>query len=89
MDMTTDVRSVIVEIIAAELQVPAERVRSGVSLRKDLKMDSVAALNIVFGAEEALGIHIPETELENVDDLDAVLALVTAHAEDAPERAGH
>ena len=45
------------EIIAVELQVQAEHVRSGVSLRRDLGMDSVAALNILFAAEETLGVH--------------------------------
>ena len=69
-------RSRVVDIIAVELQVPSERVRTGLSLRKDLGMDSVAALNILFAAEEAFGIQVPETELERIDDLDAVVALL-------------
>jgi acyl carrier protein len=55
---------------------PVDKIRSGVSLRKELGMDSVAALNILFAAEEAFDIHVPETELEGVDDVDAVLELV-------------
>lgn len=42
-------------------------------------MDSVAALNILFAAEEAFGIQVPETELERVDDLDAIVALLERH----------
>ena len=85
-------RSRVVDIIAIELQVPNERVRAGLSLRKDLGMDSVAALNILFAAEEAFGIQVPETELERVDDLDAVLALLERYLPEptllaAPRRA--
>ena len=69
----------LVEIIADELQLPVTEVRSGQSLRKDLGMDSVAALNILFAAEEAFGIHVPETELEAIDDLDAIVALIERH----------
>jgi acyl carrier protein len=39
-------------------------------------MDSVAAINIVFAIEDMLGIHVPETELESVDDMDQVVRLV-------------
>jgi acyl carrier protein len=74
--MDAHVAQRIIEIIAVELQVPVERVRAGMSLRKDLGMDSVAALNILFAAEEAFDVHVPEGELENVDDLDAILGLI-------------
>ena len=77
--MDTETKTRVAELIACELQIPAQTVRSGLSLRKDLGMDSVAALNIVFAAEEAFGIRIPETELENVDDLDGIAALVERH----------
>jgi len=77
MDSRTKIR--LVEIIADELQRPVDEVRSGLSLRKDLGMDSVAALNILFAAEETFGIHVPESELEGVDELDAILALLERH----------
>ena len=74
-----DMQTRIAEIIACELQVPQDDVRAGVSLRKDLGMDSVAALNILFAAEEEFGIRIPEGELERVDDIDGIMALVERH----------
>ena len=67
------------ELIAVELQVGVEAIRKGVSLRKDLGMDSVAALNILFAAEEVFGIRVPERELESVDDLDAICDLIRQH----------
>jgi acyl carrier protein len=69
----------LLEIIAIELQVPVEKVRRRVSLRKDLGMDSVAALNILFAAEDTFGVRVPEGELERVDDIDAILALIERH----------
>ena len=64
------------QIIADELQRPYGEVRSGASLRKDLGMDSVAAINIVFAIEDTFGVHVPEAELEEVDDMDQIIALV-------------
>jgi acyl carrier protein len=79
MERTTVTRGRLLELIAIELQLPVEEIRSGLSLRKDLGMDSVAALNILFAAEEAFEVHVPEVELENVDDVDGILALLERH----------
>jgi len=85
--MDNQARERVTEIIACELQLPREKVRTGLSLRKDLGMDSVAALNIVFAAEEAFGIRIPEVELEAVDDVDAIIDLVERHRRPASQAA--
>ena len=77
--MTAELRNKLKEIIAVELQIPVERVRGGVSLRKELGMDSVAALNILFAAEESLGVRVPEKELEPVDDFEGVLSMIERH----------
>jgi acyl carrier protein len=74
--MDPDVARRVREIVAVELQRSVADVRRGVSLRKDLGMDSIAALNIVFAVEEALGIHVPEAELEGIDDLDAMFEVL-------------
>lgn len=64
------------EILAIELQCAASDVRGGASLRKDLGMDSVAAVGIVFAIEEMFGVHVPEAEFEHVDDMDQIVRLV-------------
>ncbi len=74
--MDTQVQDCVRRIIADELQRPYSDVRSGASLRKDLGMDSVAAINIVFAIEDSFGVHVPETELEEVDDMDPIIELV-------------
>jgi len=73
-------------IVAVELQLPIGKVRRDVSLRKDLGMDSVAALNILFAVEEAFGIRVPEGELERVDDIDAILTLIERYQIGGSER---
>jgi acyl carrier protein len=84
--MDATARAKLLEIIAVELQLPTASVSSGLSLRKDLGMDSVAALNILFAAEEAFGVRIPEGELEHVDDVDAIVALIERHRVVEPAR---
>lgn len=75
----TTTESILREIIAAELQVPVERVQRGLSFRKDLGMDSVAALNILFAAEESFEIRVAAGELETVDELEGIMELVERH----------
>jgi len=43
---------------------------------KDLGIDSMMAIEIVADVERAYKIKIPETELEQVTDLDSVVRLV-------------
>jgi acyl carrier protein len=45
---------------------------------KDLGIDSMMAIEIVADVERAFKIKIPETELEQVTDLDSVVKLVQA-----------
>lgn len=63
-------------ILAVELQCAASDVHGGSSLRKDLGMDSVAAVGIVFAIEETFGVHVPEAEFQDVDDMDQIVRLV-------------
>jgi acyl carrier protein len=84
--MTPEVGARLFQIIATELQIPVANVVRGVSLRKKLGMDSVAAVNIIFALEEEFGIHVPETELEHIDTVDAILALLDRLAGDAAQQ---
>ena len=64
------------DIIAVELQLDPSDVQPRAQLRADLGMDSVAALNILFGIEEAFGLAaIDVTKLANVTTVEDVEAL--------------
>jgi acyl carrier protein len=68
------------DIIAVELQIDPSTVVTNARLRADLGMDSVAALNILFAAEETFGIAaIDVTELANVATVADVETLVRQH----------
>lgn len=59
----SDISERIREIIAVELQVDKSRVIPTASLRADLGMDSIAALNILFAAEEAFDLSAIDVKL--------------------------
>jgi acyl carrier protein len=61
------------DIIAVELQVDRDKVVPAALLRGDLGMDSIAALNILFAAEETFGLpSIDVAELVNVKTVEEV-----------------
>ena len=73
------------EILTVELQVAPESVVPQASLRADLGMDSVAALNVLFAAQETFGVgEIDPMELADVLTVADVEALVRRHLECAP-----
>ena len=70
------------DILAVELQVEPARIVWSASLRTDLGMDSVAALNVLFAAEETFGFAgIDPTELADVQTVADVETLVRRHLE--------
>jgi acyl carrier protein len=67
-------------ILAVELQVEPGRVVPSANLRADLGMDSVAALNVLFAAEETFGFaQIDPTELADVATVADIERLVRLH----------
>ena len=61
------------DIIAVELQVDRAKVVPAAMLRGELGMDSIAALNILFAAEETFGLpSIDVKELANVRTVEEV-----------------
>lgn len=68
------------DIIAVELQVDPGTIVPTALLRADLGMDSVAALNILFGVEEAFGLAaIDVTKLAKVATVADVETLARQH----------
>ena len=68
------------EILAVELQVEPGLVVPKARLRADLGMDSIAALNVLFAAQETFGLEeIDPTELADVLTVADVEALVDRH----------
>ena len=73
--MSDDLREKLRAIVAEVAEV--DEVPDGTPF-KDLGIDSMMAIEIVADVERAFKIKIPETELEQVTDLDSVVKLVQA-----------
>ena len=75
-----DLRAIIVRTLATELKVSEAAVEAAKSLKGELKMDSIAAANVAFVVEEALGVDIEIGKDDDIDTVAAILALVTQFA---------
>ncbi|HMI92962.1 MAG TPA: acyl carrier protein [Polyangiales bacterium] len=71
--MSDDLREKLRAIVAEVAEV--DEVPDGTPF-KDLGIDSMMAIEIVADVERAYKIKIPETELEQITDLDSVVRLV-------------
>ena len=60
------------EILARELNIPAGEITEDKTLRGDLEVDSIIALNLIFSFEKELNLIVREEQvvaLERVSDL--------------------
>ena len=52
------------DIVVEQLGVDADMVQMDTNLMKDLEADSLDAVEIILGVEEAFGLDIPDEEAE-------------------------
>ena len=57
-----------------------------VSLRDQLDLDSMDALNFVIGLQETLGVDIPETDYARLATLDDIVAYLAARRASRSEK---
>ena len=58
------------DIVVEQLGVDADMVKMDTNLMKDLEADSLDAVEIILGVEEAFGLDIPDEEAEKFDKRD-------------------
>lgn len=63
--------------IARELEIDLSELRDDLSLRRFYKLDSVAAVNIVFNIERALNIEVDVALLARVDSVNDLKAMIS------------
>ncbi len=66
----------IIEIIAGSIGVPVEDVTEDTSLMRDLKADSLAAVEALMAIEEEYGIEIDDEEAEKFDTIADIIEYV-------------
>ena len=67
-----EVKDRVIELLAADLDVPKTRIKGSSDIREDLKADSLAIIDIMMGIEEEFGLkfeNVDFEEIRTVDDL--------------------
>ena len=62
----SEIRQKVIEMIAAEADVPASEVRPSQSLFADLGFDSLGAIELTMELEDVFGLSIPDGDAEKI-----------------------
>ena len=65
-------------LFSEQLQVDRDEVKSETRFREDLDVDSLDLVEATLSLEDALGIKIPEEEMEDVETVRQAVELVAA-----------
>lgn len=67
------------DIVVEQLGVDADMVQMDTNLMKDLEADSLDAVEIILGVEEAFGLDIPDEEAEKFETVKYLVEYVDSH----------
>ena len=67
------------DIVVEQLGVDAYMVQMDTNLMKDLEADSLDAVEIILGVEEAFGLDIPDEEAEKFETVKDLVEYVDSH----------
>jgi len=77
--MDQEITKKVVEIIAKQLEIDADKVKPEASFTEDLKADSLAVVELVLALEESFGIEIPDEETEKIKTVKDVINFIESH----------
>ena len=69
----------IIDIVVEQLGVDADMVQMDTNLMKHLEADSLDAVEIILGVEEAFGLDIPDEEAEKFETVKDLVEYVDSH----------
>jgi acyl carrier protein len=67
------------ELIANELSVAKEKITLDADLQEDLGADSLDAIQLIMSIENEFNITVPETEINNLKKVGALLKYIEDH----------
>ena len=67
------------DIVVEQLGVDDDMVQMDTNLMKDLEADSLDAVEIILGVEEAFGLDIPDEEAEKFETVKDLVEYVDSH----------
>ena len=69
------------DLVVEQIGIDADMVQMDTNLMKDLEADSLDAVEIILGVEEAFGIEIPDEEAEKFETVRDFVEYVDEHKE--------
>jgi acyl carrier protein len=66
----------VIETIASQLELPAERVTLDATFQEDLKADSLAVAQLILAFEETFDIAVPDDEAERIASVSDAVAFI-------------
>ena len=67
------------DLVVEQLGVDADMVQMDINLMKDLEADSLDAVEIILGVEEAYGLDIPDEDAEKFETVKDLVEYVDSH----------
>ena len=65
-----EVKDRVIELLAADLDVPKTRIKGSSDIREDLKADSLAIIDLIMDLEEEFGLKIEDADFEEIRTVD-------------------
>jgi len=75
----SDVQAKVIEIVAEQLGVDADKVGPDSSFVDDLGADSLDTVELVMSLEEEFGCEIPDEEAEKITNVEQAVAYINAN----------
>ncbi len=67
------------QVIVEHLDVAEDRLQDTTSFSKELSLDSLDAMDLLMAIDEEFGVRIDAKEMEKVDNLNELVAIITRH----------
>ena len=77
--MSDDIEKKVREIIAAQLEISMDKVKTEARFIDDLKADSLAVVELVLALEENFNIEIPDEDTEQIKSVGDAIAYIQSH----------
>ena len=74
-----EVSQKVIEVIANHFEINADQVNESMSIKDDLKADSISIMEFVLELEEAFGTEISDEDAEQIQTVGAAIDYITAH----------
>ena len=77
--MSDDIEKKVREIIAAQLEISMDKVKTEARFIDDLKADSLAVVELVLALEENFNIEIPDEDTEQIKSVGDAISYIESH----------